>query len=359
MTFERDNIAKLKGYASGEQPQDEGTIKLNTNENAWPPSPAIDEVLAQIRGTALRRYPPTTADRFRDLAAKRHGVARNNIIATRGGDELLRLVMTTFVDPGETIAMTDPTYSLYPVLASIQDCKTMQVPLDADWNIPDDFADRVNAAHAKLTLVVNPHAPSGRLTPMARLRELASAIDGLLLIDEAYVDFVDPDLEHDSTPFVKAFDNVIILRSLSKGYCLAGLRFGYGIAAESLIAPMIGKTRDSYNLDTISQKIAEAAFGDLAWARDTWRKVREERQRLVAALAGLGLTAAASQTNFLLVTVPQGLGDAEQVYQRLKESGILVRYFNEPRLHDKLRITVGTGDDNLRLLETLAAIFSR
>ncbi|HKI74242.1 MAG TPA: histidinol-phosphate transaminase, partial [Pseudomonadales bacterium] len=288
----------------------------------------------------------------------RHGVMRGNIMATRGGDELLRLVMTTFVDPGETIAMTDPTYSLYPVLARIQDCPTLRVPLNPDWSIPADFTDRVNAANAKLTLIVNPHAPSGRLVDPDRIREVAAGINGLLLIDEAYVDFVDPELGYDCVPLIRDFDNVLILRSLSKGYSLAGLRFGYGIASEGLIAPMIGKTRDSYNLDTISQKIAEAAFGDLDWARNTWENVRAERSRLLTALATLGLEVASSQSNFLLATVPPNLGEAEAAYRALKDRGVLVRYFNEDRLRDKLRITVGTPAENTRLLDLLAGIFS-
>ena len=358
MTWERDNIARLTGYASGEQPDDASTIKLNTNENAWPPSPAVDRALSQLQAHALRRYPPTTADRFRDIAAARHNVGRNNIIATRGGDELLRLVLTTFVDPHETIAMTDPTYSLYPVLASIQDCITLRVPLNDDWSLPHDFANKVNEAQARLTLVVNPHAPSGHLSTADRMRALAGSINGLLLIDEAYVDFVDGDLEYDCTALVREFDNVIILRSLSKGYSLAGLRFGYGVASEDLIGPMIGKTRDSYNLDTISQVIAEAAFDDLDWASENWRKVRSERENLTVALTALGFEVSPSQTNFLLARVPLSFGKAETVYQRLKQHGVLVRYFNEPRLSDKLRITVGTPQENARLLAVLDAIFS-
>jgi histidinol-phosphate aminotransferase len=357
MTWERKNIAKLEGYSAGEQPDDEETIKLNTNENPWPPSPAVEAALGMMSAASLRRYPPPTADRFREIAATRHGVEIRNIIATRGGDELLRLVITTFVDPGETIAMTDPTYSLYPVLARIQDCNTVSVPLGEDWSTPEDFANQVNAAGARLTLIVNPHAPSGSLLDVVRIRELAETIRGLLLIDEAYVDFVDPALGYDSMRLIREFDNVIILRSLSKGYSLAGLRFGYGIGPEGLIKPMIEKTRDSYNLDSISQKIAEAALGDLDWARDTWANVRSERERLAMNLRALGLEVYPSQTNFLLVRVPEQSGEAQALYQALKQEGVLVRHFNAPRLRDKLRITVGTPDQNTLLAEILAGIF--
>lgn len=358
MTRERDNIARLKGYASGEQPTDPDTIKLNTNENPWPPSPAVQGVLDGIQAVSLRRYPPPTADRFRDIAAARHDVARDNIVATRGGDELLRLVLTTFVDPGEIIAVTDPTYSLYTVLAQIQDCPIISIPLDADWSLPADFVAKANAAKAKLTMLVNPHAPSGALLGSDQLHAIASGIDGLLLVDEAYVDFVDPSLGHDCVDLIRTFDNVIILRSLSKGYSLAGLRFGYGIADIGLIRPMLEKTRDSYNLDTISQKIAEAALQDVDWSRETWRRVRDEREMLTGTLRAMGWAVAPSETNFLLVTVPAPAG-AEYTYQALKREGILVRYFNEPRLADKLRISIGQPEENARLLAAIESILSR
>lgn len=354
MTYERDNIARLEGYASGEQPEDPNTIKLNTNENPWPPSPAVQAALDGMQASSLRRYPPPTADAFRDIAAARHRIDRHNIIATRGGDELLRLVLTTFVDPGDVVAMTDPTYSLYPVLAGIQNCPTLKVPLEADWSLPEDFADQANQASARLTLLVNPHAPSGKLLSAEALAGMAKQLRGLLLIDEAYIDFVDPDLGHDCIPLIREFDNVILLRTLSKGYSLAGLRFGYGIAPAGLIRPMLEKTRDSYNLDFISQKLAEAALQDVDWSRQTWQKVRTERDNLTAAFRTLGWTVCPSQSNFLLVTVPPSPG-AAATYLALKRKGVLVRYFNEPRLADKLRISIGTPQENARLLALLAA----
>lgn len=356
MSWERDNIRRLEGYTSGEQPDDTDTIKLNTNENPWPPSPAVDAVLQSMDGEALRRYPPPTADAFRDLAARYHGIQRDNLIATRGGDELLRLVITTFVEPGQPIAMTDPTYSLYPVLAQIHDCPVVKVPLESDWSLDPAFIDTVVASGARLTLLVNPHAPSGQLVDVAQLREIAGALEGLLLIDEAYVDFIDPAIEYDSLGLLGEFDNVIILRTLSKGYSLAGLRFGYGIGAVGLIRPMLEKTRDSYNLDLVSQRIAEAALTDVAHARETWKKVREERERLGRSLRGLGFDVSPSHSNFLLARTPGGQSGAESLYRALKDRGILVRYFNEPRLVDKLRISVGTPDENDRLIAALEVL---
>jgi histidinol-phosphate aminotransferase len=355
--FERNNIHQMQGYASGEQPEDGRTIKLNTNENPYPPAPAVTAVIRDFNPGELRRYPPPTANAFRDAAASLHGISRDNLIATRGGDELLRLVMTTFCDPGELIAMTAPTYSLYPVLAQIQDCPIMQIPLDDDWQLAADFCAQVNQAGAKLTLIVNPHAPTGQLLDRQTIAELAASLDSLLLIDEAYVDFVDPALAHNCLDLVHEFDNLIFLRTLSKGYSLAGLRFGYGVANAGLIKPMLEKTRDSYNLDLLSQKIATAALQAQEHARHSWQQVRAERQRLQVALQNLGLSGPSSQANFLLTTIPASTGtSAAALYQGLKDQGILVRYFNQSRLTDKLRITVGTAAENDALLAALTTL---
>jgi histidinol-phosphate aminotransferase len=355
MSFERDNIRRMQGYASGEQPDDERTIKLNTNESPYPPAPAVKDVLNSFDPASLRRYPPPTANAFRDIAATLHGVERENLMATRGGDELLRLLITTFVDPGQYIAMSSPTYSLYPVLSQIQDCPVLQIPLEDDWSLADDFCQQVNAQNAKLTLIVNPHAPSGRLLPRDKIAYLAANLDSVLLIDEAYIDFVDPELNHDCLSLIQQFDNLVFLRTLSKGYGLAGLRFGYGIGTAALIQPMLDKTRDSYNLDLLSQTIAGAALQAQTYAQHTWQLVRRERQRMAIALSDMGLTSAASQANFLLSQIPASSTiNAADLYHALKTDGILVRYFDQPRLSDKLRLTIGTANENDQLLACLA-----
>ena len=355
MSYERSNIHRMHGYEAGEQPDDALTIKLNTNENPYPPSPGVGRALDEIQVEALRRYPPTTANRFRDAAAELHSLKRDNIIATRGGDELLRLVITTFVEPGEVIGMTDPTYSLYPILAQIQNCPVHKIPLEEDWSLPSGFATDMNARGAKLTLLVNPHAPSGALLGLEELSQLATDLDSLLLLDEAYIDFVDHPSE--TTQLVESHDNVIILRTLSKGYSLAGLRFGYGLGATSLISPMVKKTRDSYNLDLISQQIAEAALKDQAYAHECWQKVIAERSRLAAVLSEMGLHSPPSQANFLLIDVPETTGcSAIQLYQKLKEKNILVRYFDTPRLSGSVRISVGSELENLALATAIREI---
>jgi histidinol-phosphate aminotransferase len=345
----------MSGYVSGEQPSDADTIKLNTNENPYPPAPAITDALRQMNAADLRRYPPPMADGFRQIAADLHGLEIDNIIATRGGDELLRLVITTFVEPGQTIGVTSPTYSLYETLAEIQDCPVTSVPLDQDWQLPETFGDSMNKANAKLTLVVNPQAPTGQLTGLDRLRDLAEELNGILLDDEAYVDYMDPDIEYDSTQLIREFSNVIILRTLSKGYSLAGLRFGYGMADQELITPMLTKTRDSYNLDLFSQQIASLALEHQDHARQSWNKVIRERTRLGQSLLQLGFNVYPSQANFLMLQVPAPL-DAAAIYQQLKQMGIYIRFFDTELMRDKLRITVGTEKENQRLTEALTSI---
>ncbi|MFT5015027.1 MAG: histidinol-phosphate aminotransferase [Patiriisocius sp.] len=352
MTFERENISKMAGYSYGEQPEDASVIKLNTNENPYPASPAVHQALRAVNVDGLRRYPRALANGFREAAANLHGVGIDNIIATRGGDELLRLLFSTFASPGDVIAMTEPTYSLYSVLAQIQDARVLALPLGDDWLLPVDFAEAANNAKAKMTFVVNPHAPSGKLISSDEIRQLAASLNSILLVDEAYVDFVDPSHNYGCLDLVKDHENVIFLRSLSKGYGLAGLRFGYGIGHSTLIEPMLTKTRDSYNLDAISQQLATAAIVDQSYASKTWDAVRTSRRGMGAALKSRNFTVAESEANFLLATVPKPLS-AEQLYEGLKDRKILVRFFKVSGLDNKLRITIGTEAENAQLLEAL------
>jgi histidinol-phosphate aminotransferase len=357
MSYEREAVRLMQGYSWGEQPQDERVLKLNTNENPYPPSPAVQRALAAFDAATLRRYPQPTADMFRDLAATRFSLERGNVLVTNGGDELLRLAFTTFLNPGDAVGMAQPGYSLYPVLAAIHDCPMQAVPLNDDWSLPEDFGRRMNAAGVKLTCIVCPHAPSGVLTPVEHLASLARELNGVLVIDEAYVDFVDPEIGHDATSLVRRFDNVLLLRTLSKGYSLAGLRFGFGLAQASLIEPMLTKTRDSYNMDALSQTLGCAAFNDQQYAAGTWARVRDERCHLHAELAGRGFSAPVSQTNFLLASAPEHSRlVAREIYLGLKQRGILVRHFDAPRMEDKLRITVGDRSQNDRLLAALDEI---
>lgn len=353
--YERPNIAQMQGYASGEQPEDGRSIKLNTNENPYPPSPRVAAALASFATEQLRIYPQPDARLLRQAIAEHHNVSVDNVVITHAGDEALRLAITTFVPPDGTVASTEPTYSLYPVLAQIQGASMSTHALSADWSLPSDFAVKVNAAGAQLTCVVNPHAPSGHFTAIERLRELASDLTGVLLVDEAYADFVDIQGTADATDLVRERDDVLILRTFSKGYSLAGLRLGYLLGHPSLIQPILEKTRDSYNVDAISQAVGLASIQDQDYAQQTWAAVRKDREVLATGLHALGFSVAASQTNFLLARVPAD-ADAESLYEKLKASGILVRYFATPRLRDSLRITVGTPEQNAQLLSLLETL---
>ncbi len=361
MSYERPNISALFAYVPGEQPQDRRVVKLNTNENPYPPSPAVMAAIRDVDAEHLRRYPPPAASTFRQAAARVHGLGAGQVIATNGGDELLRLAVTVYCDPagaGAAVGVAKPSYSLYPVLAQIHGVPLVSVPLRPDFGLPPDFADRVTDAGCRLVMIVNPHAPSGRLEPLASVEALAKRLRGraVLLVDEAYVDFADADvlslLRSPDGP-----DNVLVLRSLSKGYSLAGLRFGYGLGHPQLIQAL-DKARDSYNTDVLGQAAAAAALGDIPSATLTWRAVIDQRTHLTQQLGRRGFEVLPSQANFILVrpTAAADRADAATLYQALKQRSILVRYFNQDMLRDRLRITIGTPEQNSALLAALDEI---
>jgi len=352
VTYERDNIARMRGYSYGEQPESTDVVKLNTNENPYPPSPAVAAALANFDVTQLRTYPNALANPLREAIAAQHGVHIDNLLMTNGGDEALRLALTTFVDAGAVFASLTPSYSLYPVLAEVQDARQLNIPLTPDFGLPQDLAGQLNAANARLTCLVNPHAPSGTLVPATELTALADNLNGVLLVDEAYVDFIDPALDYDLTPLLRDTPNLVLLRSFSKGYSLAGLRCGYLLGHTGLIKPMLEKTRDSYNVDAITQALALAAINDQDYAATNWQNVRTSRDQLATQLTQLGLRVNTSQTNFLLAQVGTGLKlNAAELYSALREQNLFVRYFQE--LPDRLRITVGTPAENAQLLSAI------
>jgi histidinol-phosphate aminotransferase len=334
----------MTGYTPGEQPAPgERIIKLNTNENPFPPSPRVMDAIRGLDPERLRRYPNPTADDFRDIAARVHGVSRDMVFAGNGSDEVLAIALRTFCGPGDVLAYPDPTYSLYPVLAQIGDVTAAEIPWAPGWELP---VDELVATGACAVFFANPNAPSGTLVPPAHVRQLAERFSGLVLVDEAYVDFADTNC----VDLVRALPNVMVCRTFSKGYSLAGLRFGYALAAPAIVVQMM-KVKDSYNCDAISIAAAGAALDDQDYARGTWQQIRSERERLTAELGRRGFTVIPSQANFLLATAPGRDGGA--VYRTLKARGILVRWFDKPGLRDKLRITIGTREQNDALLAAL------
>jgi len=345
MGYFRDNIEQMKGYEPGFQPKSTEVVKLNTNENPYLPSPAVLKAISEIKPEQLRRYPDPMGNVFREAAAKINGVEPDWIMVCNGGDELLSMAFTAFCDKKRAAAYPVPTYSLYPVLAQIQNCKAIEVPFDEEFNLPS----RLAGTKAALTIVCNPNAPSGTIVAAEELAELAAEIKGVLLIDEAYVDFA----ERNCIELVKQFDNIIILRSLSKGYSLAGLRFGYAIAKPGLIEGLL-KVKDSYNADAIAIAAATAAIKDQGYFKETVEKVKAERKRLTEQLRGLGFEMPDSSSNF--VFAEHETRKAKSVFDKLVQRNIYVRYWDLPGIENKLRISVGTKEQNDTLLSALKEI---
>ena len=348
MGYFRENIEKTEGYVPGYQPKEADIVKLNTNENPYPPSPMVFKALSEIKPEQLRRYPDPMGTAFREAAAEVNGVSAENIMCCNGGDELLSIAVRAFCDSNRPLAYPVPTYSLYPVLAKLEDCKVIEIQFDGEFNLPA----KLTSSGAALTIVCNPNAPSGSFINVSELASLADELTGVLLIDEAYVDFA----ESNCVSLVKNFDNVIILRSMSKGYSLAGLRFGYAIAQPALIAGLM-KLKDSYNVDAIAIAAATAAIKDQEYFRQNVEKVKQERKKLTEQLRNLGFDVPKSFSNFLFARSKSE--DAKVVYDKLVQRSIYVRYFNLPGLADKLRITVGTAEQNEKLVSALKEILSK
>lgn len=344
----RAGIASMHGYTPGEQPgAHERVVKLNTNENPYPPSPKVVAAIQAIEGELLRRYPDPVGNVFREAAARKWGLTRDHILCGNGSDDLLTIITRTFVPPGGVIACPEPTYSLYPVLAAIQDAKVREVPWGEGYSIP---IEGLLSAGAQAIYLANPNAPTGTFVPPEQVARLAKEFKGLLLVDEAYADFA----EANCVPLVRdELPNVVVTRTMSKAYSLAGLRFGYAIAHPELVSEMM-KVKDSYNCDAVALVAATAAIEDEEYARGVWENVKSERARLTGELSRLGCTVLPSQANFVLTTVPGGHG--KQVYHRLKQQGILVRFWDKPGLSDKIRITVGTSNENNALVAGLQSI---
>jgi histidinol-phosphate aminotransferase len=337
----RQTVRDMQGYVPGEQPAPgECVVKLNTNENPFPPSERVLQAIASISAETLRRYPNPTADIFREAAAKLHNLTPQHILAGNGSDDILTIATRTFVPPGGKLAFPDPTYSLYPVLAKLEEAKSIAIPWEADWALP---IDALCATGANAIYLANPNAPSATFVSPIKVAELARNFPGLVLVDEAYVDFADDNC----LALVGKFSNIVISRTLSKAYSLAGMRFGYAIAQPQIIAEMM-KVKDSYNCDAVSVLAATAAIEDQRYARWTWENIKSERARVGSELAQLGWMILPSQANFILAAVPDGRG--KEMYLGLKQRGILVRYFDLPGLQDKLRITIGQSHENNALL---------
>lgn len=350
MDFVRPAISSIKGYTPGEQPQESGWIKLNTNENPYPPSPTVEDAVRRAIGRGLQVYPDPHASAFRIAASEVFGVDPDWILPANGSDENLTILLRTFVDPHETITYPYPGYVLYETLGRIQDCKVEPMLLDNQWQF--DKQAIALARKSKLVLIPNPNSPTGTLWSNEQLGELVPEW-GLMVLDGAYADFID---SPQTSQFHTTGRNVVMTRTLSKSYSLAGLRFGFAIAHPDTIAQM-RKVKDSYNCDALAIAAATAAILDQEWMLTNRDRILATRSHCTTQLQQLGFDVTPSQANFLWMRHPSG--EHERIYEQLKERRILIRYMKFPLADTKdgpfdgLRVSIGTDEQIQAFLEAL------
>jgi histidinol-phosphate aminotransferase len=344
----RPLVRELHAYVPGEQPKIKGLIKLNTNENPYPPSPRVLKTVKAAVDGRLRLYPNPTAERLREKLARLDRCSPENIIVGNGSDELLALAVRGFVEPRpksrvhspKSVAQYfTPSYSLYPVLADIHGAAKNAFPLNPDFSLPrlsELKRSKQWDFRAALTFVTTPNAPSGRGYATAELEKLCAAQKGVVVLDEAYVDFA----EENTMKLALKFPHVLVARTFSKAYSLCFQRVGYFVGNPELIAAL-HKIRDSYNVNGLGQIAAEATLDDLNYYRANFKKIIATREKLSRQLTLLGFRVLPSQTNFILAKPP--LFPAKDWLQKLRDRKILVRWFGAPEVKDYLRITIGTA----------------
>ncbi len=332
MSFERALLRDVAPYMPGEQPTGD-IIKLNTNENPYPPSPRVMEAIASLSAQDVSRYPNAVSQRLREVAAERYGFPGPEwVFAGNGMDEVLAMTLRTFVDPGDTVLSTYPTYSLYEVLVKLHGAEWLTADLTDDYQLPEGFADN----KARLCFLTRPNAPSGVAVPREVVEQVCETFDGLVFIDEAYADFA-----NDSCiDFPHRYPNVIIGRTFSKSFSLAGLRLGLAFANPEIIESFM-KTKDSYNINAVTQAAGIAALEDYAHMETNVARIKATRRRLTEGLRELGFAVPDSESNYIFASREGARG----IFKRLKERGIFVRYFHERGLDVGLRISVGADGE--------------
>jgi histidinol-phosphate aminotransferase len=342
----RPNIAAMKGYVPGYQPEDIASwLKLNTNENSYPPSPKVREaILAELGpdGASLRAYPSASSQQLREAAGEVFGFDPSWIIMANGSDEVLNNLIRAFAGEGEEIGYVHPSYSYYSTLAEVQGARVRTFGLTDDFRIAG-FPDRYVG---KIFFLTTPNAPLGPAFAVDYIEELAGRCDGMLVLDETYADFAGCS----AVELVRKHENVVVTRSLSKSYSLAGMRLGLAIARPEVVAAL-DKIRDHYNLDRLAQVACVAALRDQAYLAECCRRVRETRERFSAELRAMGYDVIPSRGNYVFATPPDRNG--KRIYDGLYERKILVRHFSDPLLSHGLRISIGTDEE---MEKTLAAI---
>jgi histidinol-phosphate aminotransferase len=343
----RPDIQKMSGYTPGEQPDpSRPLIKLNTNENPFPPPKAVLDAITTAATQNLRLYPEPSSTSVRKAAAKAYNLKPEQVIAGNGSDDLLTMVLRTFVGQNQIVTAPTPTYSLYETLTKIQGGIFKETPWPQDYSLP---IEALIKQKAQLIFIVRPNAPTGHVVPLADIAELCNKTSGVVVLDEAYVDFA----EDNGLPLLEEHNNLIITRTMSKSLALAGLRVGLGFTNPTLAAEM-HKVRDSYNLNRLSQAGAVAALENLAAYKPGIAAIRNQRSRVTQELKNRGFTVMKSQSNFILATVPKKTLTGEGWLNALREKGYLIRYFgSDPRLQDKIRVTIGTKEEMDRFLNAV------
>lgn len=341
----RPDIRAMVGYAPGEQPRGGSIIKLNTNENPYPPSPQVVEAIrAALTGDRLRKYPDPLGTQFRQTAGRVLGVDPDGILIGNGSDDILTILTRAFVPAGGLVVSLTPSYLLYHTLAELQGARFQTVPFTADWGLPAPWP--VPEAH--VTYLANPNSPSGTAVSPEQVARLAAVLHGPLVVDEAYADFAE-----ENTLSLAREGRVIVTRTLSKSYALAGMRFGFAVASPELVRQLV-KVKDSYNCDVLSLAAATAALDDQEYVRAMRAKVLRTRARLQSELARLGFAVTPSQANF--VWARRSDRPVKPIFEELKRRAILVRYMVYDGHGDGLRVSVGTDEEIDRLLVELQTI---
>lgn len=346
--FLSEKAKKICPYTAGEQPADRQYVKLNTNENPYPPSPKALEAYKNFDFASLKLYPPPDSGALRKAIASAEGVAPENVFCGNGSDEILALCFPAFFDEnGAGAAFADVTYSFYPVFCDFFGIKHAVLPLEEDFSL--NLA-KLAAMPAQGLIVANPNAPTGIGIPLSEIDAFVAANGGrVVILDEAYMPF----FNESAVPLTKKYKNLLVVKTFSKGYSLAGLRCGYAVGDAALISGL-ERCKDcfnSYPLDRVCQAVCAAAVGDAEYYARINALVVSERGRLSAELRALGFTVLPSKANFVFARHERVPG--REVYENLRARGVLVRHFDKPRIADFCRVTVGSREQNDALLNAL------
>jgi histidinol-phosphate aminotransferase len=350
MSLVRRQVERMSGYVPGEQPKVANLIKLNTNENPYPPSPKVLEVLRGAIDGKLRLYPDPTASALRAKLGKIHGFDADQIVIGNGCDDILNLCVRAFCGECEKLVYFWPSYSLYPVLANIQGATQVELPLDENFQIKPHPPLVAKLAGVKLLFITQPNAPSGVWLQRVELQRVIEETQGVVVIDEAYVDFA----SEDCLDLVREYDNVIVARTFSKAFSFAGMRVGWAAGPQELIGAL-NKVKDSYNVSRLSQLGAEATLDEWDYFQQNVNKIRATRERTTSKLAKLGFFVYPSQTNFVFARPPVP-STAKQWFDGLRAQNVLVRWWDADRIRDFARVSIGTDEEMNRFLETTKVI---